>query len=797
MAQRIYISSARLRNFLSFYEGNVSFDPGLTVIVGPNGSGKTSIFHALKFALGSNEKESRYSKWSDFIRHGASSAEVEVTLMVDDQGRRLLRKIDRDGIPRSYVDGRRVRAAELRSLTESLGLEPDNTLVFMPQERINALREMDPIEVRKLVEEGTGLDVFRDRIGLQETQVKQTHDKLETAVAESRTVEGEIGLLQKDLVRLEKKRSLQKSESELDIEVRWATLDDLRIQTEKVKADIENRESGLGHILEESKNVETSLADAEQERSALEGQLEGVQRELGAIDAKIADGEKRLLRLEDDTKKKVAEVRQLEQQIAVEKRKREKLKEDLGHASSAREHYMEEQRALQQSLDEADKERATTEDALAAFSEWNAQRAEAHGLYKALQAEIQGKDLLGRSLKERLQVDEAELESIESKWSQTWSTLEKADEKELTRKKSQLENELTSINESRFKESSLSAQLQKGAEEIRIMLSETSSRVPDSVRELKQAIAERGMKSVLGPLLESAASETDLSIALEAVLSRGMAFAFVASDEADYSLLVKLRDKVGAPSPVCLAPEEKTSTLPDLPSVAGVEGWLWERLSIDSASVALLCRTFGDIVLTTDSKTAANVAAKSGLSAVSRDGCFVLSQEKTTISYPKCEPAGLVSTAPLLTRLEKTEKELGQSRKRLTELMGKIENVTAEREKVLDLLGQITRWSSTWERRRTLSESTPKLQERIVENDDKLKELQKELGVAESKLRKLDAVQPPERSRLVGQTFGSQDKDAPTSGRAYQRLMPTFVLLRKMRRPRDKNCASWRKARRC
>lgn len=757
-AQRIYISSARLRNFLSFYEGNVSFDPGLSVIVGPNGSGKTSIFHALKFALGSNEKESRYSKWSDFIRHGASSAEVEVTLMVDGQGRRLLRKIDRDGIPRAYVDGRRVKAAELRSLTEALGLEPDNTLVFMPQERINALRDMDPVEVRKLVEEGTGLDAFRDRIALQETQVRQTHEKLETALAESKAVEGEIGLLQKDLARLEKKRSLQKAEGELDIEVKWASLDDLSAQIERVRAEIESKETGLGRILDESKNVETTLAEAEQERLAFEGQMEGVQRELGAIDARINEQERRLLRLEEDTKKKVTEVRQLEQQIAAEKRKKVNLKEDLEHASSAREHYMDESRTLQQSLDEADKERVTTEDSLAAFSEWNAQRAEVHGSYRALQAEIQGKDLLGRSLRERLQVDKAELESIESKWSHAWSTLEKADEKELTRRKSQLENELTSLNESRFRESSLVAQLQKQAEETRIMMSETSGRVPDSVRKLKQAVAERGMKSVLGPLLESAASETDLSIVLEAVLSRGMAFAFIVSDEADYSLLVKLRDKLDAPSPVCLVPEDRNPPVPDLPSGAGIEGWLWDRLSIDSADAALLRRTFGDIVLTTDSKTAASVTAKAGLPAVSRDGHLILTQENATISYPKCEPAGLVSTVPLQARLDKAEKELGQGRKRLTEIMGKIENVTTEREKVMDLLGQVTRWSGTWERRKTLSDSIPKLEERIAQTDDELKQLQKDIGTAESKLRKLDAVQPPERSRLVGQLSALRTK---------------------------------------
>ncbi|MFX1439061.1 MAG: AAA family ATPase, partial [Promethearchaeota archaeon] len=73
---KVHIGSVRLKNFLSFYKGVVSFDPGLTVIIGPNGSGKTSVFHAIKFALGSNQREERYSKWSDFVRHGATSAEV-------------------------------------------------------------------------------------------------------------------------------------------------------------------------------------------------------------------------------------------------------------------------------------------------------------------------------------------------------------------------------------------------------------------------------------------------------------------------------------------------------------------------------------------------------------------------------------------------------------------------------------------------------------------------------------------------------------------------------------------------
>lgn len=748
---QVHIASVRLKDFLSFYDGTVAFDPGLTVIVGPNGSGKTSIFHALKFALGSNQRENRYTKWSDFVRHGASSAEVELILSADGQDRKLVRRIDRDGVPRSYVDGKHVKAAELRTLIESFGLEPDNPLVFMPQERINSLREMDPIEVRKLVEEGTGLFVARDRILLQETQVHHIRGNLESAIAESRAVEGEIGLLQHDLVRLEKKRGLLKVEGELDIEVKWAVLDDLVARIEKTRLEIESMESGIGRVIDGSRALETGMAQLEHRRAEAEGQLGNVQREIGAVEARIDDEERRLLRLEDDTKKKAAEVRQLEQHVSTEKRKKDRLTEDIAHASKAKEQSMEELRTLRHEIDETEKERVTIEDQLAAFSEWNAQRAEAFGDYRALQAEAQGKDVLLRSLKERLQVEEAELQTIETKWGHVWAVLEKADEKELTRSKSQLENELTTLNETRLRETSLAAQLQKETEDIRISMSETSKRVPQTVIELKHAVSEHGMKTVVGPLLESLAGEADMSLAVEAVLPGNMAFAFIASDYPDYTLLVRLRNKALAPSPIVLIRQDDTLPPNELPDLDGVEGWLWDRVTSDTAARELLRRAFGDIVLVASGRVAALVVIKTGLAAVSMDGYLTRFQQSVTISYPKCEPTGVISTAPLQTRLEKADKELTLVRKQLTDLMTKIEKAEKEREQVMDLLSQVTRWSGTWERKRVLSESIPQIEERVAGTDDQLKELQRRLGIAQTKLRKLDSAQPAERSRLAGQ----------------------------------------------
>lgn len=754
----VNIESIRLENFLSFYEGTVEFDKGLTVLAGPNGSGKTSIFHALKFALASNQRENRYSKWSDFIRHGASGAEVEIKVKVNGQSRKFLRRIDRDGIPRAYADGKRVKAAEHKQMISSLGLETDNPLVFMPQERINAIREMDPFEVRKLVEEGTGLDILRDRISLQESEVIQSRQKLDAALTESRTVERELELLQQDLSRLEKKRALQAQERELEQELNWASYDDLSNRIQETKNEIETKESGLVGILEEQAEIEGQITEQETQGTELETRLSSLHSEIGKIDAKIDQEERNLAKLEGDSKKHIAELRQLENNIKLEKQKEEKLKEDLERLSTAREQYMDQQKMLRNEIKELEEERTRIQDELAAFAEWNTKRAEAHGHYKALQAEIEGKDLFMRSLRERLQIEEAELQSIDNKWSHIWDKIEETDAKELESKKSRLEREIASLNEERFRKSSLVAQLQKDIDDIKIRLSETSKRIPESVKILTEVIADHNLDTVNGPLISLFSADDEISTAVEGVMSENLSLSFVTTDTSDYQLLLKLRNKEEAPSPIILLRDQVEQSRPDLPKGIEAEDWLWDRLTADDEVKNLLRRVFGDFILVKSPQTAARLALKHNLRSVTRDGSVTIPDNEQIISHPTSEPSGMVSTAPLQARMLKMEKELIIVRKQVTVIMTKLETLSNEREEVLDLISQMTRWGATWERRRKLNESIPELEERIVAIDDELKTLQNDYGKAERDLRKLDSTQPPERSRLVGQESAIRTK---------------------------------------
>ncbi|MEM2047266.1 MAG: AAA family ATPase, partial [Candidatus Jordarchaeales archaeon] len=155
------LKSLSLRNFLTYeYESLDFVREGMIVFIGGNGTGKTSLFNALRFVLGSNQKDQRYKSWSEFInnRGNARSGWVEAVFEGDGESVKLRREVRRGEAPRFYVDGRRVSADEFKEIVRvKLGVDPDNPLVFVPQGRVDAVKEMEPVKLREFVEELVGL----------------------------------------------------------------------------------------------------------------------------------------------------------------------------------------------------------------------------------------------------------------------------------------------------------------------------------------------------------------------------------------------------------------------------------------------------------------------------------------------------------------------------------------------------------------------------------------------------------------------------------------------------------------
>ena len=103
------LKSLRVKNYAVVESVEVDFAPGLNVLTGETGAGKSVLMGALGFALGARADAS-------VVRDGAKEAEVEA-----DFGDRVVRRtVTREGRSRAWVDDESVSVAELRELGRGL-----------------------------------------------------------------------------------------------------------------------------------------------------------------------------------------------------------------------------------------------------------------------------------------------------------------------------------------------------------------------------------------------------------------------------------------------------------------------------------------------------------------------------------------------------------------------------------------------------------------------------------------------------------------------------------------------------
>jgi DNA repair protein SbcC/Rad50 len=174
------LRSLTVRNIRSYAEGRVEFAPGVTLLVGDVGSGKTSLLHAIEMALfGFAEVAPEH-----LVRHREREAEVALCLSdgthVYEFRRRFRRRRSKgkesfDTEESSYaVDGHRTRysATELRQRAIDLLGFPDNPspkahsdvwrwAVYIPQERMREVLLQRPDDRLDTVRKALGIETYR------------------------------------------------------------------------------------------------------------------------------------------------------------------------------------------------------------------------------------------------------------------------------------------------------------------------------------------------------------------------------------------------------------------------------------------------------------------------------------------------------------------------------------------------------------------------------------------------------------------------------------------------------------
>src|SRR3954464_3984020 len=94
------VARLRLRDFRGYAAAEVRLGPGLTVVHGRNGAGKTNLLEALYF--GCTGRSCRTSNEREVVRFGAEATRVEVTAADEDGGEHELAVGFQPGEPKRF-----------------------------------------------------------------------------------------------------------------------------------------------------------------------------------------------------------------------------------------------------------------------------------------------------------------------------------------------------------------------------------------------------------------------------------------------------------------------------------------------------------------------------------------------------------------------------------------------------------------------------------------------------------------------------------------------------------------------
>ncbi|MEM4718824.1 MAG: SMC family ATPase, partial [Nitrososphaerota archaeon] len=315
------IHSVRLRNFISHRDTFIEFPQGLTVLVGDNGSGKTSILDAITFAL---FKEHGRGRDENLINRAASSAIVQVTfssggrtyevtwrlgrsrraratlrdltsgatLLVDAGERTMLPEIERIlGIPREvFLSAAYVRQGEMARLLEARPSERKEIISrLLGIEELERLWEELRMPIRLLEEKAAdlrkraeGIEELEKRLGDVEAEISRARERLTALESEVKALEEERERLESELRAMEENRRRIEGLKEAA-----AKLDSLIASRRR---DLESHERDLAIVREAEKRA-LELERAEEELRRLRDEVENLRREISELEAMKAGKE--------------------------------------------------------------------------------------------------------------------------------------------------------------------------------------------------------------------------------------------------------------------------------------------------------------------------------------------------------------------------------------------------------------------------------------------------------------------------------------------------------------------------
>uniref|UniRef100_H3DCC8 Structural maintenance of chromosomes protein 5 n=1 Tax=Tetraodon nigroviridis TaxID=99883 RepID=H3DCC8_TETNG len=300
-----------MKNFLTYDYTEVYPGPNLNMIVGANGTGKSSIVCAICLGLaGKTAVLGRGDKVGLYVKRGCNKGSVEIELYKHGGNVVIMREIHVENNQSLWmINGKQRNQKAVEEEVRSLRIQVSNLCQFLPQEKVGEFAKMSKTELLEATEKSVGppemfeyhceLKNFRTKERELENIVKEKKNYLEKAKQRHEKNKHDVNRY------YEKKRHLDMIEL-LEKKKPWVEYETTRKEIESVKKEREEAKRNLSALRH-------SQAPMVRKIKELDEQLQPIEDQVKAKTAAIKDVTLKCKQTQDQLDRKQKEIEDINQ----------------------------------------------------------------------------------------------------------------------------------------------------------------------------------------------------------------------------------------------------------------------------------------------------------------------------------------------------------------------------------------------------------------------------------------------------------------------------------------------------
>lgn len=553
----------------------IEFFPGITIVVGPNGCGKSNIFDAIRWVLGEQSAKSlRANRMADVIFNGSASykplgfAQVSLTFSNEDRCLPLdfsevvvTRRLFRTGESEYLLNKVPCRLKDIVELFMDTGMGTD-AYSIMEQGKVDVIINAKPAERRYIFEEAAGIAKYKLRKEEALRKLVRTEEDLLRLTDIIAEVKRNSISLKRQATRAERYKELVEEQRTLEMKLltlRYQSYRENRKRVEQSYEQVNDRlqelNARIAQCSAESEELQEKNGQLAQQFAEAQSHRYGVASDIEKAEHQVSLTKERISHLEERAKA-------LEQEIAQAEVQHEEIRQAMCQ-------LLEHKRAVEQEIEERERVREATQMSLATLKaeheqkhamissqqerqkevrERQAQEENARRLAAAMMEQYEGHLA---ELRKNLTAAQQELSAVEAQRTTQETRLHEATQA-LTEQRQALVAVRERIADKEKELSHLDQNMEIASANVRDLrlrlkilqeLEASYAGYGEAVRILMQGAPEKQSTGIVDVLGKALSTEKDYETAIEAALGESLQAVIVTSTENAYEAMTYLKER--------------------------------------------------------------------------------------------------------------------------------------------------------------------------------------------------------------------------------------------------------------